>query len=271
MTLLGKTFLLVNLALSLVLATLAFGVYANGIDWSNNAAKAGQPAGRYVAKKAEIDDLLKGIQLTYATWHEANRELLVKEEQRRFDRRWYAGELEKLEATGPVLIVAQDKGPADAAGHPTLVPAMENELERVPLQTRKAYQDRMAQIRAENDRIRKELEAKVEEDRRLTNELTGDPERKTKGLRRLLTDERTKQEGLIAETGIEESLRINREVESELILKRLASINERVRELEAFLKFKAGGEKKIEGKGDQKKIEKKGDEKKIEKDGAGAG
>ena len=123
---------------------------------------------------------------------------------------------------------------------------------------------------------RHELEAKVEEDRRLTNELTGDPERKTKGLRQLLTEERSKQEGLIAETGIEESLRINREVESELILKRLASIRERIRELEAFLKLRGGdgkkvekdGDKKIEDKGDKKKPEGKGSEKKIEKDGA---
>lgn len=258
MTLLGKVFVLVNLALSLVMATLAFGVYANGIDWSNNPAKGTQSAGRFVAKKAEIDDLSKGITLSYETWRTANKELLTKEEQRRFDRRWYAAELEKLyTAKGQVLMVAQEKGAADAAGRPTLVPAVENEVEKAPLQGMQVYHERLKQITEERERIRKELEAKVKEDTELTNQLTGDPERKTKGLRRLLTEERTKQEGLIAETGIEEALRINREVESELILKRLDSLNERIRELEAFLKMNGGG-KKIEGGGEQKKIEKGG-------------
>ena len=45
MTRLGKFLVFFNLAFSLLLATWAFSLYANGIDWSNNKTKVDQPPG----------------------------------------------------------------------------------------------------------------------------------------------------------------------------------------------------------------------------------
>jgi hypothetical protein len=225
----------INLALSLGMATIAFGIYANGVDWSDKAAKGTQPAGMFVGKDAEIKDLGSQLNVADGSWRAARLVVFTREEQRRVDREWYALQLREM-FTGKniVQMVDPDKGPADASGRPTLVNALEAPM--VPLQPMHVYLARFQQARDENNRIRKDLEARVKEDIDLTNQLTGDPDRKTKGIRRLITDERVKQEGLIAETGIVEGLRVNRIVEAELILKRLDSISDRVRELEEYLR-----------------------------------
>jgi len=238
MTFLGKLFLFLNLALSLALATFAFGVYSSGIDWSDNPAKGAQQPGKLVARKNEVNELSKNqLPLANQSWKAARTELWTREDQRRVERAWYATELSKLYPNKEGVVVqqvVQEKAGGDGGGRPKLEPAAE--AEGVPLRTLGYYLARQQEHREENARIRMELEAKVKEDVELTNQLTGDPERKTRGLRQLLNDERAKRLGIIDEVGITEGIRVNTTVGSELVLRRLESINQRIRELEAYLK-----------------------------------
>jgi hypothetical protein len=238
MTFLGKLFVLVNVTLSAVLAFLAFGVYSGSIDWSDNPAKAGQPPGKIVAKKAEITELGQQLKLADDTRKMARAVVFSREEQRRGDREWYSRHLRDLyTGKGQVKIVAADKG-LDAAGRPVMVDA--EEAPGIPLMSLTVYSTRWQDLRAENARIRKDLEAKVKEDTDLTIQLTGDSEGKTKGMRRILAEERVKFAGVIDEQGVVEGLRVNTAVESELVLKRLETLNERLTELTKYLKMKSG-------------------------------
>lgn len=240
MTFIGKLFVLVNLAMSLMLATLAFIAYSAGIDWSNNAAKAGQDPGKIVPRKSQMDDLLKAqLPLAEQNWRSARKDLWEREDVRRTDREWYAKQLREVEeGKGPLQVVVRNKdGMADPGkGELPLVDA--EEVAGTPLQPRKEYVKRIENDRAENVKIRADLEEKVKEDTKLTNELVG--EGKKKGLRREVTEEREKRLGVVAEQGIVESLQINSAVDSELVLKRLESIDERVRELSSYLRVRHG-------------------------------
>ena len=72
----------------------------------------------------------------------------------------------------------------------------------------------------------------AELDTQLTNELAGDPVKRSKGLRQRINDERAKRADVVAEADFVRPLLINTVVESELILKRQKSLRARVGELE---------------------------------------
>lgn len=242
MTSIGKILVLVNLAISLVLATLAFGVYSSGLDWSNNKAKSGQPGGKLDDRIVEITRLKSELSLAYGSWVESGETLWKKEDERRTERAWYAQELYDLRAgKGQVKMVARNRVPG-ATVRPGMEPHVDGWLSMA------AYDARLAQVRADTAQVRKELDAKIEEDKELTNLLAGSADGKTKGLRQLLREEYVKKDGLRAEVGIVEGLRINRLVESELILKRLDAINERIGELEAYIKLKGGVDTSAKGR-----------------------
>ena len=61
MTRLGKFLVFFNLAFSLLLATWAFSLYANGIDWSNNKTKVDQPPGVFAVKEDQLKDFWQGL------------------------------------------------------------------------------------------------------------------------------------------------------------------------------------------------------------------
>lgn len=241
MTYLGKVFALLNLGLSLLLATAAFSTYTTGVDWSDTAAKGNQPAGKLAPLKAELTEISKQLGIAEANWKIARAELWRREDQRRADRVWYAEKLRALYVgKGPVEVVAPSRPGAQtgSSGRPEMVPAEESP--GVRLQPLAFYAAKVQELRDENGRIRKELEAKVKEHAELTSQVIGDPERKLKGLRTLINEERAKRLGITDEEGIVEGLRINTLVESELVVKRLESIDERVRELTNYLKKRHG-------------------------------
>ncbi len=231
MTFIGKLFVLVNLALSLILATAAFGVYSSSIDWSDNKGKSGQPDGRLVAVKAEIAELGKLLNQAEADWQEVRNELLQREQARRASRDVYADQLAALyQGKAAVRMV----GPDLPDGRLNLVPA--EEVPGVPLMPLNVYVDKVRELREENATLRKEIEAKVKENTELTNQLIGEGDKK--GLRQLLVEEREKNLGILTEEAIMEGLRINTLVEEQLILKRQASVQQTVEELVKYLKQK---------------------------------
>jgi len=108
----------------------------------------------------------------------------------------------------------------------------------VRLQPHPVYVAQSKQLREENEQVLKELEAKIKEDAELTNQLLGDPEKQIRGLREQISEERNKILGITRELGIMEGLRVNTNVQSEIILMRNEAVKERIRELEAYLKAK---------------------------------
>jgi hypothetical protein len=243
MTFIGKLFVMLNLGLSLAMATAAFAAYSSGIDWSDKKGAAGQPDGKLVAVKAEITELGQQLALVDQSWRAIRSELLDREQYRLATRDFYAAQLREVytgskDAAGRVVPAVRTVGPDRPDGGLNMVPA--EEAPGVTLMSLSFYQARVKDLRDENARIRKDLEAKLAENTALTNRLTGSPDGKDKGLRRLLFEEREKNLGLVSEAGITEGMRINALVESQLVNKRLDSITQSVEQLQKYLKMKHG-------------------------------
>ena len=261
MTFIGKLFVMINLAISLLMAATAFGLYVSGIDWTDNAAKEGQPEGKMKALRKDIDDIrLVRLAIAEGSW-KANRQevkefatgnkekekfkgLLVLEDERREERTWMGKEMAKLVGgKEQVSMVDTVANAANPAARPTMVPARAFAGQEPPeLMTRVVYDERLKDHQKENTSIRAELAIKVKEDEDLTRKLAGDkagePEPRVRGIRRELVEERVKRLEIIDEQGITNSLQINVAVESELILKRLDDLDARIQELGRYLKRK---------------------------------
>jgi hypothetical protein len=243
MTFLGKILVMINLAISLLMAAMAFGLYVSGIDWTDKAAKEGQPAGKMQTLRKDIDDVLARLPLAERNWKAARADVFAREEIRQKERIWSDAEMAKLTGRKEKVYEVEPAAPgANPAARPTMnlnpilfAPAQ-------PLVTREVYDERLDAHQKENTKIREDLAKKVKEDEDLTRKLAGDkegdPEPRIRGIRRELVEERAKRLGLIDEQGITDSLQINVAVESELILKRLDDLDERIQELVRYLKKK---------------------------------
>jgi len=245
MTFIGKLFVMINLAISLLMAVAAFGLYAGGIDWTDRAAQGSQPAGKMLVLRKEIDEVMVQLPIAETSWLSARTTLLNTEDVRRKGRAEFDKEMARA-TTGKDEVKKLKRGI-------TLEEFLDpkNELTRMEdaedfaaqkLKTREVYDAQLKDHQAKNIKVREDLEKKVKEDDELTRKLAGDketdPDPRIRGLRRQLVEERTKREGIVDEQGITESIQVNVAVESELILKRLVALDERIRELTGYLKKK---------------------------------
>src|SRR4051812_44349080 len=94
MTFLGKLFVMANVGISLLMAFLAFGLYANGVDWGYDVAKPGQQGGLIKLKQEEIAETQKAQAPNEAAWKAARASLWKAEEERLNTRAFYVGEIE---------------------------------------------------------------------------------------------------------------------------------------------------------------------------------
>jgi len=239
MTFIGKLFVMINLTVSLLMAAVAFGLYVGGIDWTDKPAKEGQPEGKLLPLRKEIDDILVRLPIAETSWSAARAEVQSREDVRRIERDWADKEMAKLLTGKDQVYVVDAATPLGPGGRPNMVLG---EFNGQPLMTRGVYDDRLKGHQMENAKLREDLAKKVKEDedltRRLTGDKDGDPEPRIRGIRRELAEERVKRLGIIDEQGITEGLQINVAVESELILKRLDALDERIQELGRYLKRK---------------------------------
>ena len=243
MTFIGKLFVMINLAISLLMAVTAFGLYASGIDWTDRAAKDGQPEGKLQGLRKEIDDVVARLKLAEGSWKSARADVRTREDVRRIERAWSDGEMAKL-AGGKEPVNRID--PVELAKKPAerMMPRATAFLGQEPpaLMTRVFYDAQLAAYQKQNTTIRIALAQKVKEDEDLTRTLAGDkegePEPRLRGIRREIAEERVKRLGLTDEQGITKALEVNVAVESELILKRLDALDERILELGRYLKKK---------------------------------
>jgi len=234
---------MINLALSLVMATIGFGIWVNGVDFSDNAGKGDTPAGLLKDRRTEIDSLMAGLGPAEGTRRSARKELLESEDQRRLARVWYSAELEHLR-TG-----ATAAAPARTMIYANLLPAPDpDNRERIqmgpasdrnmqPLLSMAHYEEQSRRTQSEIADVMANYKKEAEKDIALTNELAGAPPAK-KGLRQRQVEEKDKREGIVGEQRLVRPLFVNTAVESELILQRLKRLQEREKELVDYLRKK---------------------------------
>lgn len=242
MTMFGKTLVLLNLAFSLFLASWAFALWTNRIDWSDAKGTADQIAGRFAQNKAILDGggqgggLYNALGPAESSWRLGRTEALAVEARRLADRAFYLAEIEHLEnkavAADParqVSFAAKD----DEANNVrrgqvvidprTRLPVMEQvkDLQSLAFYD-KELEQRLAQRAAADAKHKEQIDEAV----KLTEQLIG-----PKGLQQRLVDERHKYEDVIDELKVVYPLVVNTKVESELILKRRAALRKRIDEL----------------------------------------
>jgi hypothetical protein len=231
----GKVLLLINLAFSLILAGWAFSVYANPPDW----VKDGKPSGRMADRQKEIQQLQTALSTATAGRQDARTALLAQENKLLADRDWYHYQLQKLR-TGPG---AQDRTPIQMLAlvnglpardprnqdRPRMAPATDRAGQ--PLQWMSAYDQQLDTKRKELSAVLKKYDDLVKRDAELTEELTGNTMKGTKGLHQRLEGEKAKTQGVIAELRLVKPRLVNAVVEGQLLLGRQKQLESRIEEL----------------------------------------
>jgi hypothetical protein len=257
MTFVGKLFVMVNVALSLCWAVAAFGLYVTSMDWGYERGKAGTPGGILKEKTDEIKRLQAQQFSVEEGWREARVELRRREDVRRGDRSFYAEQFahnrDKANAASPARAVKRHSPKVtpldpehlrnsiavlDKNGRPVLEDARERagqpgEPPR-PLLSLVIYDEQLKQRRKQNEDILIKLKAEFEKDITETNRLLDAPPRK--GLRTQLAEEKAKYEGIVEEQRLAQPLYVNTTVELDLVQKRIESLDERIKELESYMK-----------------------------------
>jgi len=237
-TFFGKILVMVNLALSLLLAGWAMGVYTNRADFAGKDApdKARSEISR---RQAQNKEAWTSVVAAEARWKSAARTVRLYEYVQGENERWYAAQIKDLDSgPNPVKSVVWRAGqlvpdPQQAALDPKLParPALEPAKDKFekPLQSIDFYKKDFSDTQAEIKREMEKYLGLVKEDTRLTIELGGE-----KKLRHRLELEKEKQERVAAEIDNLKPLLVNSRVEGELLLQRRASLERRVQELKAL-------------------------------------
>src|SRR5262249_53785763 len=124
MNLLGKSLVLANLALSVILATIAIGVYGNHIDWTNSKAAGGSSAGLLTQRTDRIKQLSDAIVLAENRYQDARSQLFAAEDLRGQMRRLFNNEfdhiLTKADAANPIhqIVASGQVAASNPAGGP---------------------------------------------------------------------------------------------------------------------------------------------------------
>lgn len=252
-TFLGKVMVLLNVALSLLLAGLAFGLFATGIDWSDNPAKAGKPEGETLALRKQLQKELGQLgfkavlsqaeapQGAARAWGAARVELLGMEEARARLRPGYARRLQQL-LTGPgplpeVELVNHMPAPGPD-GLPRTKRAQSNDADLLP---RAKYFADIKGKRKESLDLDVALRKLYREDVRHTDRIVGDTDKPgaekgtDPGLLELLDRDRLKREGLEVELRLIESQDVNTQIDAAAVRRSYGSVEERIKELEVYL------------------------------------
>jgi hypothetical protein len=245
MTSLGKALVFVNLALSLVVAAWAQGIYSNRINWSNDPmAKPEGEMVRRLQRVKELTDHPRGpLGAAGLSWNEGRATLAGLDQRRADDRAWYDAEL-AFDRSGanqqaPARVVKLDKGqPVLAQPDPNkpgydVRPVMESGRDPFgqPLLSLVAYGQEEEAVHQQINQTAKEIEATAKEDESLTNQLAGDPNG-VKGLQHRILDARAKMAEAITEQRFVRPLLINAVVNSDLVFKRQRELETRIKELE---------------------------------------
>jgi hypothetical protein len=249
-TFLGKTLALLNVALSLLLAGLAFGLFATGIDWSDNAAKQGKPEGETLVLRKQLQKEIgqvgfKGVlqqaeksQGAARSWEAARVGLWGAEEYRGKVRPEYAKRLQGLViGPGPAQEVELVNHLPSFDARTNFLKMKEAEHNGQPLRPRVSYLKDIGLQRGESFDLDGKLVKQYKDDVKHTDKIVGDKDKKGSdpGLLALLERDRDKREGLEEERRLIESQDVNTKIDAAAVNRSYGSVLERIEELEKFL------------------------------------
>jgi hypothetical protein len=241
MTVLGKLLVLVNVFISVFLATWAFGVWTNRIDWSNAKGGPDKVAGEFARRDALLTTLYAAVPPAEAAWQAERSELFDQEHRRAEDRAWYQAQLDHLRGKATAADPARTLVYADQddeqrglkkgqlaldpkTGRPLLVAAKDRAGN--PLVSLAAYDAAEQSVLATIEGVQAKYEEQIKQATALTESLIG-----PKGLQQRLADEKKKRADVVAEEKLVRPLLINSVVESDLVLKRHRALLQRIDEL----------------------------------------
>jgi hypothetical protein len=242
MTLFGKLFVLVNLMLSVALAAFAMSTYTNSVDFTERAAKPGDPGGVTAQRKAQLKEVSDMIPLVEAGRVDINKQVVASEARRLKNQVAYGAELVHIRrgatAESPARTTEyQDDGrPKLDPKHPTGMARIDaQDRIKQPLQSVAAYDGYLQKSLVENEGILRQLDALLKQDIELTLRLV--PLTGVKGgLRDAQTRERLKQQGLRSEIAAVSHLETKALVEGAVIAERIEDLDAQIAALQATLK-----------------------------------
>jgi hypothetical protein len=258
----GKLLVFFNLALSVVLASFALGVYSQRLEWGLTATVRGESVKGEAGKRQALYTQLKdGRSRAEARWQRASQSLPIAERNRRLYELWYAQQLKVVETgldaagkpvAAPVKALVYDKGRLkrredwlDRVGYAALQDLRDSFGQ--PLKSLESYVGRYernnkirpGEIDLVQQRIGEEM-AKVKqllaEEAKLTVRISqeaGEKDKPGKGLRALLAEARAEEQPAREEQeSLTQVLRIYG-LEEETIRQRQAALEARLQELQA--------------------------------------
>ena len=243
MTRLGKVLVLLNLGLSVVLATWAFSIYSNSIDWTNRKTPR---MGQFAIRDAKLTELWKGVDPVETDWLRERAQLAKEEQLLAAERVWYDKEIRYV-LVGPakgqgileVALAAQDdpgtgvkKGQVRLKdGYPQLVPILDPNNAPLSLKSLREYNIEDEGILREIASLIEQHQKQIEEANALTDRIIGDPAKGKRGLQQRINDEQAKNAEVIAELKLVEPHFINTLVEARQVNKRHEQMKRRIDEL----------------------------------------
>ncbi len=235
MTLLGKIALFANLALSLLFAFWGFGIYSQRVNWSDKPI--GGREGRYAIRAAEITKLEDAQQRVEKRWREFSQGVRDLEAQRPKKQAWYAEQIKILktgDAKQTILGIDFEQGQikkdpktdlpmmkaiADPANKP--IPGLAS----------------LAVLKANYDRIQKNIVAKTEEISKLEAEEKQRTEQlgdgKVRGLRFDLAQQLVAEKQSLDEQEYLQPLLYNSMVKQQSLEERRQVLEDRLKKLQA--------------------------------------
>jgi hypothetical protein len=256
----GKVLVLLHGALSLTVLGWAVGVVTNRIDWNMPPGEGSKDnPGVYAQQKAKADEYNVAIDRSFTRWTGNLNQVLVLEGERYPRRAFYAyhkyametglgpdanGNMVKLQNPVQAVLAPAANGflnvPRQPNGNLNLVAAMAfppfEVRPGVPADSMVGYQNRMTKL-VEDIKTSQVESAKFITDReKLNREIVGvEQPMKVKGLRTLITEQKTIEDNAVNEDRYAAVFVTNREAEFGLFKKRRDAMLARVAELNAFM------------------------------------
>src|SRR6516162_2924960 len=146
---LGKLLVLLNVALSLGLAALAFGIYSNRIDWPGTTPPSGGEKAEFAERKAALEEAQKAARIALGRWEEAGAKLAHLEARRPKEQEFYVQSLQNLEGKdaagnpvqGAIKVLATQVRGGKAELDADLVTLLGEKPPARPLQSRRALNE----------------------------------------------------------------------------------------------------------------------------------
>jgi hypothetical protein len=234
MTLFGKILVLLNVTLSLLMAAWAVGVYTQHLHWGieksvqQSEFEVNELRDRLSGKGASLYDDLTTAE---GRWKTASPVFQTMEPLWAKNQKWYQEHLVELQTSAKPVKTPSYKGgqlefDPNNFGLPLMVEATDKGGKGLTglAPYKKDYDDKQAAIKVVMDDLKK----LIDEDKELTEKIGGKD-----GLRALIDQEADKKQRVLAEQDYLKPLLVNSLVDGELLLKRQADLEARVKQLRA--------------------------------------